>query len=88
MSDVADISIVIKDRGRTSLSQLSSRCFLFCESTSCASSALSYTLSLPRVSRVPKYTSSGDVCPGVGATDLKRSMVSFVRSTPCATAKT
>ncbi len=66
------------------MNQLSSRCFLFWLSTRRDSSTLSKAFSLPRVSSVPKYTSSGDVVPGWTGTDLNFSIVCFVRREPCA----
>ena len=70
-------------RWRT-LNQLSRRCFLFWLSTRRDSSTLSNAFSLPRVSSVPKYTSSGDVVPGWTGTALNFSIVCFVRREPCA----
>ena len=67
----------------SSLSHFSTSCFLPWASTGLHSSSASYLFNWLLSSRMPKYCSSGEVCPGCVGTCWNRWIVSGVRRIPC-----
>lgn len=67
----------------SSFNHFSKSCLRPCWRTGLQSSRDSYLFSCPWSSRMPKYWSKGEVCPGWAGTAWNRRMVSGVRRIPC-----